>query len=47
MTGTRSVAAARRAGARLRRRLASRSDAKRAGRARRSQNRALMRGGRA
>ena len=44
MTGMRSMTTARRAGALFRCRLNSRSDVKRAGR---SQNRALMRGGRA
>ncbi len=47
MTNMHSMVAARSAGARYRRRLTSRSDVKRAPRARRSQNRALMRGGRA
>ncbi len=47
MTAFRSMAAAHSAGARFRRRLTSRSDVKRAQRAGRSQNRALMRGGRA
>mgnify|MGYP001083965451 CR=1 FL=1 len=47
MNGMRSMSTAQRAGALLRRRLMSRSDVKRAQRAGRSQNRALMRGGRA
>jgi hypothetical protein len=47
MSVARSVAPALRAGARFRCRLTSRSDVKRAQRAGRSQNRALMRGGRA
>jgi hypothetical protein len=46
MTAMRSLAAVRSTGARFRRRLISRSDVKRAQRAGRSQNRALMRGGR-
>jgi len=46
MTGMRSMTKALRAGALFRRRLNSRSDVKRAQRAGRSQNRALMRGGR-
>ncbi len=46
MTAPRSRAAAHSAGVRYRRRLTSRSDVKRAQRAGRSLNRALMRGGR-
>ena len=47
MIGVRSTSAVRSTGALFRRRLTSRSDVKRAQRACRSQNRALMRGGRA
>jgi len=47
MTIMQSMNAVRSTGARYRRRLTSRSDVKRAQRAGRSQNRALMRGGRA
>ncbi len=46
MNAMRSVASARSDGTLFRRRLMSRSDVKRAPRACRSQNRALMRGGR-
>jgi hypothetical protein len=46
MTARHSMAAAGSAGALFRRRLTSHSDVKRAPRAGRSQNRALMRGGR-
>jgi hypothetical protein len=47
MTGMRSGHAVRSTGERLRRRLMSRSDVKGAARPGRSQNRSLMRGGRA
>jgi len=47
MNAMRSVASARSAGGLFRRRLTSHSDVKRAQRAGRSQNRSLMRGGRA
>jgi hypothetical protein len=47
MSAVRSMAPTRSAGGRFRRRLTSRSDVKRAQRAGRSQNRALLRGGRA
>ncbi len=47
MSDTQSVASVQSTGARTRRRLTSRSDVKHAQRAGRSQNRALMRGGRA
>ena len=47
MSGMRSMTSVRSTGALFRRRLTSRSDVKHAQRAGRSQNRALMRGGRA